>query len=207
MSPEHWPSGAPIIVRQLWAAHVWAAIPATVVEDSANRISLYVRPGTAFVAPDCSREAYLRVAASGSWVLRRYTWIGHHLWTAVPGEAYSIWTTWSDPDWEHLGWKVNPEAPLRRTAIGFDTTDHVLDAFIDTDFRSWTWKDEDEFSEAIRLGLISPSEAERIRGAALAVTKSLFTRRRAHLRGLAAWRPPEEWAMEPPGLAGDSTTT
>src|SRR5437016_4958561 len=140
-----WSSGDHIIFRQVLPGGVWAAIPATIIEDSNEVISVYVAPGTKFASPACTRGEHLRVAASSSWDLVVREWIGqHHVWTSVPGEAYSIWTMWSHPGWAHLGWKVNPESPIRRTAIGFDTTDHVLDAVISADLRSWEWKDEAE---------------------------------------------------------------
>ncbi len=84
----------------------------------------------------------MRVLASRQWRLVTYTWNAQPmLWTSVPGEACSIWTMWLTADWKHVGWKVNPEAPWQRTHFGFDTTDHVLDAFISPDLGSWEWKD------------------------------------------------------------------
>jgi len=85
------------------------------------------------------------------------------LWTAIPGTPYSIWSLWSELNWEHQGWKINPESPLQRTSIGFNITDHVIDAIIQPDLSRWNWKDEDEFDDAIRLGLISSDDAIQIR--------------------------------------------
>lgn len=59
--------------------------------------------------------------------------------------------------------KVSPLARLRRTPIGFDRTDHVLDAVIEPAIDSWAWKDEEEESEATALGLFTPCEADGIR--------------------------------------------
>jgi hypothetical protein len=134
--------------------------------------------------------------ASGEWDLKAYEWTGqHHVWTSVPGEAYSIWTIWSDPGWSHLGWKLNPESPIKRTAIGFDTTDHVLDVVIGTDLNSWAWKDEAEFAEAIKLGLLTSIESEYIRQEALRGATEALTNRREQLQWWAAWRPPTGWKL------------
>ena len=40
---------------------------------------------------------------------------------------------WRDPDWELRNWYGNIQAPLKRTAIGFDTADYLLDVWIDPD--------------------------------------------------------------------------
>ena len=198
---RRWAPGDHVIFRHVWPSGVWAAIPVTVVEDSDAAVSVYVCPGTEFAAPSCPREEYLRVTASGSWGHIGYRWIGHHLWTAVPGAAWSLWVLWSDPDWTHLGWKVNPESPLKRTPLGFDTTDHVIDAVIDGDIDSWRWKDEEEFREAIDLGLITPDHGTQIRGEAAEAVEQLITKRRTDLRRLARWRPLAEWGI--PKLEGN----
>ncbi|MGH3086443.1 MAG: hypothetical protein ACRDSJ_03885 [Rubrobacteraceae bacterium] len=90
-------------------------------------------------------------------------------------------------DGRHLGWKVNPESPLARTRLGFDTTDHVLDAVVDSDLATWRWKDEDEFAEAIDLGLFPAGEDDRIREEACRVLNLILTSRREAAR---RWMPP-----------------
>ncbi|MBV8715140.1 MAG: YgaC family protein [Chloroflexi bacterium] len=61
-----------------------------------------------------------------------------------------------------LFWKINLQAPLRRTPLGFDSWDHLLDLWVMPD-GSWSWKDEDELEEAVDLGLFSEAEARAIR--------------------------------------------
>jgi hypothetical protein len=39
-------------------------------------------------------------------------------------------------------WYVNFQRPMRRTAIGFDTFDLLLDLVIAPDLSRWDWKDE-----------------------------------------------------------------
>ena len=185
--------GTAVTLRQVWFGRVWAAFPMTVVEDTPTRRALYIAPGTVFMAPDCTRAEHLRVLASGKWGLVEMTWNEQPmLWTSVPGEAWSVWTIWQTPGWQHNGWKVNPEAPMRRTRLGFDTADYTLDAIIEPDLERWSLKDEDEFSEAIRLELLTETEAAVIRKETRRVVKSLLTgRRRGYDRmgGLAAAGP------------------
>lgn len=189
-----------MIFRQIWAGKVWAAIPVTIVEDNAQFISVYVRPGTEFAAPLCSRDEYLRVMASKNWSLQLLHWYGHHLWTTIPGASYSIWSIWSEPKWEHQGWKINPELPLQRTSIGFNTADYIIDAVIQPDLVRWSWKDENEFGEAIKLGLIAPEDAIQIRRATIQVVNEVLSQKDNHLRTLSRWRPPPHWTN--PTLAG-----
>ena len=192
----HWSSGDHVLFRQVWSGEVWAAIPATIIEDSSNLVSLYIAPGAKFSGPVCTREEHLQVAASGAWEYKLYEWAGqHHLWASVPGEACSIWTIWSAPDWTHVGWKVNPEQPLKRTPVGFDTTDHVLDAVISADLSSWRLKDEAELALAIELGLFTISQGERIHQEARRVATECVTSRRRQLQAWAAWRPPSRWKL------------
>ncbi|MCY4080870.1 MAG: hypothetical protein OXF54_11540 [Caldilineaceae bacterium] len=66
-STSHWSSGDHVLFRQFWSSRVWAAIPATIVEDSSHQVSLYIAPGTTFAGPDCSRDEHLQVAVSGAW--------------------------------------------------------------------------------------------------------------------------------------------
>lgn len=194
--PSRWSTGDHVLFRQLWSSRVWAAIPATIVEDSNHLVSLYIAPGTTFAGPDCSRDEHLHVAASSAWESKRYEWTGqHHLWSSLPGEAASIWTIWSASDWTHVGWKVNPETPIKRTPLGFDTTDHVLDAVISADLTSWQLKDEDELAVAVELGLFTAAEGERIRQAAQRVAAECVTSRSQQLLAWAAWRPPSQWKL------------
>lgn len=191
-----WSSGDHVQFRQVWSRSVWAAIPATIVEDTSDLVSLYIAPGTIFAGPDCSRDEHLHVVASGAWETKLYEWAGqHHLWSSLPGEAASIWTIWSAPDWTHVGWKVNPESPLKRTPLGFDTTDHVLDAIINADLNSWQLKDEDELAVAVELGLFSVAEGELIRRETQRVAGECVTSRRRQLLSWASWRSPAEWNL------------
>lgn len=93
------------------------------------------------------------------------------------------------------GYAVNPEAPLRRTSVGFDTMDHVLDAVIDSDLNSWKWKDENEFAEAIDLGLFNANESERIRQETLRIANEAVTTRRSQMEQWTVWRPPARWGI------------
>ena len=84
---------------------------------------------------------------------------------------------------------------LRRTEIGFDTTDHVLDAVINPDLSSWEWKDEGEFAEAMDLDLFGENMGEQIRRETSRVASEALITRREQLKQWATWRPPVGWRI------------
>lgn len=196
MNEARWSPGSPITLRHVYPGGVWCAFPMTVVEDSDEFISLCMAPGTVFVGPNCRREEAIRLLAGGQWTLKTDVWVGQrHVWTSVPGEACSVWTMWDGESGKHLGWKLNPEAPLKRTGFGFDTKDHVLDAVIEPGFQSWRLKDEDELAEAVERGLFTALEAEEIRGTLSYAVEDFFGKRRDEMQKRAVWKPPQHWTL------------
>jgi predicted RNA-binding protein associated with RNAse of E/G family len=59
------------------------------------------------------------------------------------------------------GWKVDITSPFARTALGFDIIDEVLDICVRPD-RTFDWRDQDEMSEAVRLGIYTEAEAQEL---------------------------------------------
>jgi hypothetical protein len=98
---------------------------------------------------------------------------------------------WNDASDEFAGYYINLQAPLRRTPIGYDSFDHVLDIVVAPD-RSWRWKDEDEFEEAIQLGLLTPNEAADIRAEGERVIADLPS---LLPTGWENWRPDPHWLV------------
>ena len=85
------------------------------------------------------------------------------LMLVLPGAAHAVYVMWEAGQTTLKCWYIDLQEPLRRTAIGFDTNDHLLDIVISADRSVWRWKDEDEFEEAVRLGVFSQEEAQAIR--------------------------------------------
>jgi len=77
---------------------------------------------------------------------------------------------------EFLGWYVNFEKPPVVHADRVITMDLVLDALVAPDGR-WTWKDEADFDEAVRRGLVTPDEAAAVRAEASRVRPNWLTAR------------------------------
>jgi uncharacterized protein len=77
-----------------------------------------------------------------------------------PGHAHSIWLFWEN--WRFIGWYVQLEDPWRPSRLGFDTKDHTLDIWIDSD-GSWRWKDDHELEVAVEVGFFTSEQAAAFR--------------------------------------------
>lgn len=152
--------GAPVVWRIIWHGRVWWALPVTVVDDS-ELVVLYIAPGTSFKTGEVF-EGDPRLPTN--WRLIDTTW-GERpvLQVTRPGDTHSVWAVWQEAGGELAYWYVNLQEPLRRTPIGFDTRDNMLDIVVEPDLSAWRWKDEDDVTEAVRIGLLSGQEADAIR--------------------------------------------
>ncbi|MGZ5353897.1 MAG: DUF402 domain-containing protein [Actinomycetota bacterium] len=196
MTPP-FPPGHPVVLREVWHGRVWAARPATVVEDGPERSSLFIPAGTTSMA--AARDGLLlKVPRDGfSLVEHRFT-AGHVLSFAWPGVPYAV-LRFFRKDWSPRDWYVNLQDPLRRHATGFDTMDHELDVIVHDD-GSWSWEDEDDLAEAIRLGVLPPDAEPRLRADGLEAVRRLLGREPPFDRDWDGWRPDPSW---PPPVLPD----
>ena len=119
-------------------------------------------------------------------------WDGGHesaIWTGSGvirahrfGDPWSVWR-WENGDAWHPGCYVNLEGPWRRTELGFDSGDWILDLVIDGE-GAVTRKDEDELADALKRGGVTAEEVATIEAAADAATA-------AHAAG--AWPFSADW--------------
>ncbi|MEW2249934.1 DUF402 domain-containing protein [Streptomyces sp. NPDC006975] len=181
------------------------ARPVTVVRDDEELLAAWMAPGTECVKP---------VLADGTPVHReplatRYTkpravqrdrWFGTGvLKLARPGEPWSVWLFW-EPGWRFKNFYVNLEEPLARWAGGVDSTDHFLDIEVQPD-GTWQWRDEDEFAQAQRDGLVDASLAGRVRAAGLEAVEAIRAWGPPFSDGWQHWRPDPAWPV--PALPDD----
>jgi len=66
-----------------------------------------------------------------------------------PSAMWSLWVFWDEGMSSLKAWYINIDAPFKRTRLGFDTWDMFLDIVVAPDRKSWRYKDEDEFADAI----------------------------------------------------------
>ena len=198
------PVGSTAVRRDMFRGRVWTESPVRVLaaDRSSVRTALWpgvVTRGTAkFVESSETWEKALRAAAlddlvHGEWGMAEWTW----RWNSVVSEIVSgRWFTVARMYGEAAGgalacWYVNFERPPAWHASGWDTMDLAVDLVVDPDGR-WHWKDEDEYTQARRLGLITDAEhaaVEAARGQAVALVEA-----RA---GLFADDPAERWRPDP----------
>ncbi|MET7357196.1 DUF402 domain-containing protein [Streptomyces sp. NPDC005562] len=179
--------------------------PVTVVRDTDELLAVWMAPGTECVKP---------VIADGTPLHReplatRYTkpravrtgrWSGTGvLKLARPRDPWSVWLFW-DPGWRFKNWYVNLEEPRTRWAGGVDSEDHFLDISVRPD-RSWRWHDEDEFEQALRVGLMGADKAADVRAAGQAALDVIAAWEAPFSDNWQHWRPDPSWVV--PSLPDD----
>ncbi|MFJ8623851.1 DUF402 domain-containing protein [Kitasatospora sp. NPDC093550] len=157
--------GSTAVRRDIAYGRVWTAMPYTVLADDGATLTLTARPGTECRAPSswttsrragdvAARKRGIDDLAARHWELDHWVWRDTVVLSRfATGEPYSV-HRFLTPEGRPLRWYVNFERPYRRTAIGIDTLDLFLDLVITPDLSAHTWKDEDEYAQARRLGLI-----------------------------------------------------
>ncbi len=73
--------------------------------------------------------------------------------------------------------------------------DQLLDVVINPDKSAWHWKDEDEFEEAIAIGVFSTEEAQGIRAEGIKVIKLFQSGQSPFCDGWENWSPPAGWGI------------
>jgi hypothetical protein len=186
--------GETAVYRFIRNAKVRAAMPTRVVRDEDSLVALYLPIGAgAKWAIGDGRP--IRGQADLDWELRDHLWHTRNVLLLIrPGDWYSLELLWDDGG-RFTGWYVNIQEPLRRSPIGFDTDDLILDLVVQPDGSS-AWKDEDELAEAVVLGRFSEPEAAEVRriGERVVASKPWPT-------GWEDWRPDAGWPV--PTLPGD----
>jgi hypothetical protein len=157
-----WSRGDHVIMRSRPQGHVGYTFPAIVVRESADLIVLFQPSGTV-----CKRRTGERGGPNGRNMVR---WDGSYRDAIADTSTLHAWVPddpfWVIRRWDGLaidGWYINLAEPWRRTAIGFDTLDQILDVVVEPDRATWRWKDEDELAWAVETGRYTSREAEQIR--------------------------------------------
>jgi Protein of unknown function (DUF402) len=159
---SRWDRGAHVVVRGRPDGAVGYTFPGIVLLDLPNAIALFQPPRTI-----CKRRSGPRGGPRGRILL---DWDGRYEDIVVepssvhahrPGDGFWVIRRWDGK--RYVGWYVNLSSPWRRTALGFDMNDHVLDLGVADDLSDWWWKDEDELEWAVGSGRYSAKEADAIR--------------------------------------------
>ena len=193
--------GDQVVFESVVLGRTVSALATMVVEDSESLTALYLAIGAESMRLlQSNGEPIPRVVpperfASMELTRIRAVWTGHHmLMLARPDDAHAIFLRWTDPDWSFLGWYVNLQEPLERTASGFAMRDHFLDIVVDPTL-AWHWKDEDELAQAVERGRLTLDEARAIRAEGERVIAQVEARTWPFDAGYENWRPDPAWPI------------
>jgi protein associated with RNAse G/E len=137
-----------IVLRRYFRGSRYTFVkPMRVVRDDESGLLLWMPAGSEFAVltdTDGKTQHDLPLDEMRDPQLVRKVWQENGILVLMPREAaYSIW--WFFNENGFLGWYVNLETPATRHDDGVDTTDLVLDVWVEPD-RRWQWKDEDELA-------------------------------------------------------------
>jgi hypothetical protein len=184
-----WQRGEAIVRREVWRGKPYAALPVLVVADEPELLAVYLPEGAPFAFDD------------GDWPpgphpWRRYgAWQGHGvLMLQRPADASAVWVFWEGNPRRFSRWYLNLQAPFRRTKIGFDSLDHVLDLW-STDGRTWHVKDEETFAQRVADGYFTADEGAAIRAEAERFVADVRKNGPWWDEAWADWRPDPLWAV------------
>jgi protein associated with RNAse G/E len=189
-----WKPGETATLRGVGHKVYWA-YPTIVVQDTAHLIVLYMPAGV------IGRNTDHRVTPQEFFSPEKINIVDHQwqrtdvLILIVPGEPFSIYLMREAGTKNQDCWYINLQEPIRRTTIGFDTMDHVLDVVVNPEMTEWKWKDDDEFAEAERIGFYTPQIARQIWSDGEKAIKSLTSERRAFYEEWKDWQAKPEWKI------------
>lgn len=193
--PRRWSRGDTVALREIWRGRVWFARPAIVVEDLPEMTTFHIPSGIVGAMPVDEDGTYLKVYAD-SWRLADAPWTYPFFAVsfAFPETPYGVIVGYERPG-ELRDYYVNLQTPLRRTSIGFDYTEHLLDVVIPPDRSSWAWKDEEELEEAVRRGLFTSAEAAWFRHWGERAVEHVLLGQPPFDRDWSTWRPDPSWEV------------
>lgn len=195
-----WSRGETVVHQEVWARRLWAARPLIVVEDTVDRVLLWIPHGTRRKvpvtpshrpdSPDVHRRT-IENLVHRDWELGDHVWDVSSLWILRPDDWHSTLVSWR-PDGSHLGWYINLQRPMRRHRFGFEAMDLMLDIIAEPDL-SWRWKDREEFDEIVEREIFDADLAERVQAEALTVIDNIERRRPPFDEPWPEWRPDPLW--------------
>lgn len=207
------PVGSTAVRRDVLHGKVWTAAPFRVIRDTGTDLVLACWPGTEMLAPttwiewlrtgdSAVRKQAIPNLAAGRWELDHWAWRDTTLLARfTAGEYFSV-SRFFDAAGRCGDWYVDFVRPFRRTAAGIDTFDLLVDLIVRADLSGHRWKDEDEYAQGRRLGLIDDALHERVEAARRQVIGLAAARQGPFADDWSSWRREPAWPVPvlPPGM-------
>ena len=189
-----WAPGDIIVMRGILKGKLWWACPAYVVQDDEELLALYWPVGTPTRSP--IKRPTVQDEIENHIQLEQRNWTDNDVLSlSMKGSAHAIELMWKAGTHQFNCWYVHLQEPRRRTKIGFDTMDQMLDIVISPDRKQWCWKDEDEFNEAGATGCYSLAKIKSIRLEGERVIALLNANAAPFCDGWENWQAPLEWTI------------
>ncbi len=200
------PTGATAVRRDVLNGRIWTAGAHRVIDDDGHHLTLACWPGATTFAPttwiqwlrtgdDAIRKHGISALANGSWQLGEWVWRDTMMLNWVGHDPdFSVQRFLPVSGGINL-WKINFERAVQRTPLGIDTFDLLLDLVADPDTLAWRWKDEDEYDQARRLGVISDSEHRRVEQARQRAVAFVEARDGPLSQDWSDWQVPAHWPV------------
>jgi hypothetical protein len=138
-----------------------------VIEDTPERTILYQPEGAPFLIWQQDEKLFLDHLTVSMYALR-FVYPERPYYVSLWFEGETGIPPWWQPHFggdypgRFRGWKLDMSSPHRRTAIGFDTSDEVLDYIVRPDY-SWYVKDDEDLTGFTAAGVYTEEEAAFIR--------------------------------------------
>jgi len=168
----------------------------TAVVDNPDLVALFIAPGW----PTMRRTGVFGGGPRGRMLVKPdgghapRAWVENEALVLYrPRDAHSVWVYWRAADHEFREWYINLEEPWRRTPIGFDSRDNLLDMVVTPDLSEWRWKDEDELAWGVESGRHTADEALAFRREGERALKILRRRSFPFDRDWPSWKPDPDW--------------
>jgi len=198
------PEGSTVVRRDVLRGKVWTAAPYRVIRDTGTELVLACWPGVEMLAPttwiqwlrsgdEAVRNQGIPNLVDGRWELDRWAWRDRTLLARFAAGDYFSVTRFFDAEGGCGGWYVDFVRPYRRTRIGIDTFDLLLDLIVTADLSGYRWKDEDEYARGRRLGLIDDALHQRVDAAREQVISLIESRRGPFADDYSWWRRDPAW--------------
>lgn len=204
--PDLFRPGTTAVRRDVHAGRVWTAMPHRVIDDTGATLTLARWPGIESLAPTSwidarrtrdttTRTSGLDDLASGTWQLAAHRWEHTELLSRyLSGEHFSVHCFQEAATHAPLRWYVNFELPYRRRpGLGIDTMDLAVDLVADPDLSAHHWKDEDEYAQLRRLGVVDDRLHRAVDAARQRALGLLRERAGPFAGGWPAWAPDPAW--------------